>query len=248
MDSFLEVVSEPELLVESQESTKRHTPACGSQERPQAIRAWQRYTDFVRDPGRKCRDCWLMAEHCCCAEMPKEVRLRPKVILVMHYRELEKHLGSNTAKLLLHFGAELFAWGVEDQDARLAEVLAEDVPRTAVLFPSPDAVPASSLVPVGASPSRIVVLDGGWNECKRINEWIDPCITRCVVTTATREEFGGTRKYGGCAERVQTAAAFAALLSELGEDTEHVAAVKAGLSKFMKAWETQIRRSKTHVT
>ena len=72
-------------------------------------------------------------------------------------------------------------------------------------------------------PRCIIVLDGGWRECRKIDSAIPAGVCRCIVTTASRQEYGGTRKYGGTDPkldqgRVQTAAAFAALMMELGED------------------------------
>mmetsp|Transcript_17744 Transcript_17744/g.40967 ORF Transcript_17744/g.40967 Transcript_17744/m.40967 type:complete len:265 (-) Transcript_17744:107-901(-) len=218
-------------------------------ERRRAETSWASYQDFVVNPGHKCPSCWLLREHCCCDGLPQGVTLRLRVSLVFHHLELGKHLGSNTAKLLLHFGADAFAWGVEDHDERLRRAIVDDLEGTVVLYPSESAVPAVDLVADGCTPPRhIVVLDGGWRECKRLNDWIDPSVRRCVVTTARREQFGGTRKYGDKASastRVQTAAAFVALMEELGEDAEQVDAVTKGLSHYMSCWEAQIGRSKT---
>jgi len=231
-------------------------------ERTRAQQAWQNYMSFLAAPGHKCADCWLLKKHCCCDNTP-HVQLRPRVVVFFHYLELGKHLCSNTAKLLLQFGAELFTWGLEDQERQLENLIKQDRDGTVVLFPSPDAVDAHTIandvrsgVLDGACsrsfPRCIVILDGGWRECKRMNDWIDPQVMRCRVSTATRKEFGGTRKYGpnDCGKsisdgRVQTAAAFIALLHELGEDPSHVAAVRHALSQFMASYETQIARSKT---
>ncbi|CAE7236103.1 unnamed protein product [Symbiodinium sp. CCMP2592] len=66
------------------------------------------------------------------------------------------------------------------------------------------------------------------------------------VTTASRSELGGTRKYsGGTDDRVQTAAAFVTLLRELGEDQREVDSVRDGLAHYMECFEAQINRSKT---
>lgn len=228
--------------------------ARGIDERSRAETSWAAYKKFIADPGHKCASCWLMKRHCCCAGLPLNISLRPQIAVVMHHLELGRHLGSNTAKLLLHFGGELFAWGLEADDSRLQHRIEEDPAGTVVLFPSADAIKASELALRESAmlPRLIVVLDGGWRECKRMNEWINPQIQRCVVTTATREEFGGTRKYGGTKAdangRVQTAAAFIALLQELGEDRAHVAAVREGLAHFMACWEAQICRSKKWVS
>jgi len=54
----------------------------------------------------------------------------------------------------------------------------DDEEGTVVLFPSPDAVEAGSLA---AAPRQVIVLDGGWRECVRMNSWISqmPCIGCC---------------------------------------------------------------------
>lgn len=225
-------------------------------ESARALERWEAYNKFIQNPGDKCPTCWLLKRHCCCAGMPVGIQLRPRVVVAMHYSELSRHLGSNTAKVLLSFGAELLAWGVDDQ--RLRDIVSEDPEGTAVLFPTPGAITAQELAAArgGSSPAAsdlprcIIVLDGGWRECARMNRSIDAGVTRCVVTTAARSDFGGTRKYGGAGDdekRVQTAAAFVALLRELGEDARHVDAVSAGLRHFMACWEAQINRSKTWV-
>jgi len=192
-----------------------------------------------------------MSKHCCCLGLPGGVTVRPRVAVVLHHLELGKHLGSNTAKLLLHFGGEIFAWGVEEHDERLRRLLEEDPEGAVVLFPCAEAVAAGELAALGERPRTVVVLDGGWRECKHMNEAIDPRIRRVVVTTARRETFGGTRKYGNPADaenRVQTAAAFICLLQELQEAPAHVEALTKGLSHFMECWEAQICRSKTWVS
>ena len=122
-----------------------------------------------------------------------------------------------------------------------------------------------------------------------MNASIDARIRRVSVLSASREEFGGTRKYveqgiekskivteaamatGGvtvsstCGGRVQTAAAFVALLRELGDEVEgargengnavdlersgdhlgQAAAVAQGLKCFTACYEQQIHRSRT---
>merc|ERR1712183_360017 len=84
----------------------------------------------------------------------RPIRLRLRVVLVMHYSELGRHLGSNTAKLLLHFGAELLCWGLKEHDAKLLDMLAQDPEGAAVLFPGPHAVAAGD-VAVGTATKRL---------------------------------------------------------------------------------------------
>jgi len=221
-------------------------------EQSRARSSWAAYQEFLAAPGHKCGACWLLKRHCACAGLPQDVRFRPRVVVLFHHLELGKHLGSNTAKLLLHFGGELCAWGIEEHDRRVQGYMDEDPEGCIVLFPAADATTAAALAQGGVQPRLIIVLDGGWSECKRMNVWIDPRIRRCVVTSASREEFGGTRKYGGkkadadC--RVQTAAAFVALLQELGEEAGQVDALREGLRHFTECWEAQICRSKKWVS
>lgn len=209
-------------------------------------KAWLNYQAFLATPGGKCPDCWLLRSHCCCSGF-QPVALRPQVILLMHHVELSQRRCSNTAKLLLSFGAELFAWGLPEHDQRLRELLSADEAGTVVLFPSEGSVFAQDLA--AAPPRRILVLDGGWRETGRMNASLPLSLVRCRVSTARRSDFGGTRKYGngdgGGEGRVQTAAAFIALLQELGENPSHVAKLRAGLAHFMTCFETQIHRSKT---
>mmetsp|Transcript_147129 Transcript_147129/g.373576 ORF Transcript_147129/g.373576 Transcript_147129/m.373576 type:complete len:334 (+) Transcript_147129:149-1150(+) len=130
-----------------------------------------------------------------------------------------------------------------------------------VLFPSADARPAGEIAAEIAAarqseggdgsnapaklPRCIVVLDGGWKETRKMNQSIDHGIPRCFVSNATRGEYGGTRKYRGndAANRVQTAAAFIALLKELNDDLARVAQLQADLVSFTEAFERQIRWS-----
>merc|ERR1712107_218815 len=94
-------------------------------------------------------------------------------------------------------------------------------------------------------PRCIVVLDGGWKETRKMNQSIDRAVPRCFVINATRGEYGGTRKYRGNdgANRVQTAAAFIALLKELNDDPTRVARLQACLASFTEAFDRQIRWS-----
>eukprot|EP00437_Effrenium_voratum_P063155 CAMPEP_0181508298 /NCGR_PEP_ID=MMETSP1110-20121109/59653_1 /TAXON_ID=174948 /ORGANISM="Symbiodinium sp., Strain CCMP421" /LENGTH=59 /DNA_ID=CAMNT_0023637613 /DNA_START=72 /DNA_END=248 /DNA_ORIENTATION=- len=59
--------------------------------------------------------------------------MRLKVFVLMHHLEIGQRKASNTAKLLLHFGAELLCWGVEEHDCRLQQVIQDDEEGTVVL-------------------------------------------------------------------------------------------------------------------
>lgn len=209
--------------------------------------AWMKYCNFRADPGDRCKDCWLLRRWCCCPELAG-IKLRQRVAVVFHQAELGRLRSSNTAKLLVQLGAELYVWGVEEHNARLQRLLEEHGANTVVLFPSADAVQARDLMRGSTGhpelPGCIVVLDGGWKETRKMNQAIDARITRCCVSSATRDEYGGTRKYGGSEQgRVQTAAAFIALMKELGEDASRVEELQTGLATFLAAFERQLNWS-----
>eukprot|EP00930_Biecheleria_cincta_P003667 TRINITY_DN104596_c0_g1_i1.p1 TRINITY_DN104596_c0_g1~~TRINITY_DN104596_c0_g1_i1.p1 ORF type:complete len:261 (-),score=46.75 TRINITY_DN104596_c0_g1_i1:138-920(-) len=210
---------------------------------PTAQKCWDSFCRFREDPCGKCARCWRMTRFCCCSVLP-QLKLRPEVLVVFHSEELGQHTATNTANLLVCLGAKLLCCGLPEHDLLLRECL-EDPVGTVVLFPSADAVQAASLSTTAALPRRIVVLDGGWAQCKKMNEWMNPAVARCVVSTASREEFGGTRRYKGGNGRVQTAAAFVALMRELGEEPAQVEALSAGLVRFMASFEAQMGRSRT---
>merc|ERR1712187_281728 len=183
-----------------------------------AEKAWERYQVFCKAPGNRCASCWLLQQNCCCMCFAG-VTLQHRLVVLMHHSELDQRRGSNTAKLLVLLGAELFVWGVEEHDRRLRNLLEEEKDAAVVLFPAPGAVKACELAASAETTPRAppprkckVVLDGGWKETRKMNQTIDPGITRCCVADATRSEYGGTRKYKeGQADRVQTLAAFVAM-------------------------------------
>uniref|UniRef100_A0A7S1WVN9 tRNA-uridine aminocarboxypropyltransferase n=1 Tax=Alexandrium catenella TaxID=2925 RepID=A0A7S1WVN9_ALECA len=201
--------------------------------------------EFRADPGHRCADCWLLTTHCCCRDVAA-VRLRQHVVVLMHHAELNKRRGSNTAKLLLRFGAQLLVWGLAEHDHQLRKLLSHS--NALILFPAPGARRAADLAEAARAgapaPDCIVVLDGGWKETRKMNQSLEPHVQRCCVSTATRGEYGSTRKYrNGERERVQTAGAFIALLRELGEDEGRVEQLASGLASFMGSFERQLHWS-----
>jgi len=210
--------------------------------------AWAGYCQFCEAPGQKCKDCWLLADYCGCTPRPLE---RPPlvakhVVVLMHHAELNRRRGSNTAKLLLRYGARLLVWGMEEHRRELDDLLAQH--KAIVLFPSPEAEYAADFArsnPHCKSVHHIIVLDGGWKETRKMNQSINPCIPRCRVSA---EALNGlkrrTRKYvNGFGDRVQTAGAFIALLRELGEDEHHVQPLFEGLVTFLESFESQLQWS-----
>eukprot|EP00435_Cladocopium_sp_Y103_P068135 s221_g31.t1 len=150
------------------DSTDLKATSPQDREKARSAKAWASFQAFLKSPGEKCPHCWLMRRHCCCEGLPRfELRLR--VIVLMHHLEIGQRKASNTAKLLAHFGAEMLCWGVEEHDERLQEIIKDDPEGTVVLFPSETAVQATEL---SETPRKILVLDGGWRECVRMNAWI----------------------------------------------------------------------------
>ncbi|CAJ1436820.1 unnamed protein product [Effrenium voratum] len=148
-------------------------------ERARSEKAWASFQAFLESPGDKCPRCWLMRRHCCCAGLPVL-----KVFVLMHHLEIGQRKASNTAKLLLHFGAELLCWGVEEHDSRLQQVIQDDEEGTVVLFPSESAIQAQSLA---EAPRQVVVLDGGWTRGMSHGQAEGPALCRAGFSV-TREK------------------------------------------------------------
>ena len=106
------------------------------------------------------------------------------------------------------WGGDLICEGVKEDETKL-ENLIKDAENPVILFPSSDAVTPSSLKNEG--PLHIIVLDGSWNEAKRMNSKLDASIKRVCLSDmeacfTLRDTIGATRKfYKG--EKVQTAPA-----------------------------------------
>jgi DTW domain-containing protein YfiP len=186
-------------------------------------------------------------KYCICADL-KGISVRQHVVVVWHHSELERRRGSNTAKLLVQFGADSLVWGVKEHEEKLRLLLEAEREHSIVLFPAPGATEACEMargsVRCPDMPRVIIVLDGSWKETRQINQSIDQRVVRVCVSSATRDEYGGTRKYRqGKHGRVQTAAAFVALMKELAEDDIVVAELHAGLQIFLAAFDEQLRWS-----
>merc|ERR1711871_1325699 len=120
---------------------------------------------------------------CCTPEACADGRLgrEPRVLVLMHHKELEARRVSNTAKVLVCAGAELFVWGHAPHDLRVQQLISQDPDGTVVLFPAPGSVQAADLSTncggaLRAEQKRrvrcIIVPDGGWKETRKINQWI----------------------------------------------------------------------------
>ena len=113
----------------------------------------------------------MMKDNCFCNELPNP-KLRHEIVLYIGNREISHHHSSNTGKLLLMWGGTLIIEGVEKDENLLDELIAQHK-KPVVLFPTTDAITGNQLVQKTNEPLLIIVLDGSWNEAKRMNIRID---------------------------------------------------------------------------
>lgn len=197
-------------------------------------------------PFLKCPSCCLAPALCICAAVralaPPPGWPLPRVRVLIHHDECGR--SSNTGALLgPALGAMLAVAGVREQEARLADEVAEAGSRAAVLWPGPDAVPISdfarSLGAAGGAAALLVAVDGTWSGARKLLGRLPAGVTRVALPqppppaaasgassaspgsppqpTASHSLLRPVRKYGGdAADRVCTFEAVVAAVRCLG--------------------------------
>ena len=110
--------------------------------------------------------------------------------------------------MVMLWGGDLICEGVKEDESKL-EKLIKEAATPVILFSSADAVSPTCLK--GEGPLLIIVLDGSWNEAKRMNAKLNASIKRVGLSDmqacfTLRDTIGATRKFEA-GERVQTAPA-----------------------------------------
>ena len=162
---------------------------------------------------QRCPDCWhnrnqhCGGNRCICAQLPDlMLSVNVRVLIYMHY--LEWMNSGNSGKLLLKClpkqSVQLFLYGRRQDDERLQALVAADPGRTALLFPSPDAVSLGDFVAAAAQDVNgsagtkqdhqsqmltLVVLDATYRKAKNMAKHFQRCIdgtgrVRCVQPLA----------------------------------------------------------------
>lgn len=115
----------------------------------------------VADAGR-CPRCFLPERFCICAAIPR-LEVSTRVVIVRH--RVERHRGTNTGRLvyLALAGSRLLDHGVEGHPLQAADLPG---PGAWLLHPEPPARPQPEPPPQG--PGTLLVLDGTWNQVRRM--------------------------------------------------------------------------------
>eukprot|EP00397_Hematodinium_sp_SG-2012_P052039 GEMP01061319.1.p1 GENE.GEMP01061319.1~~GEMP01061319.1.p1 ORF type:complete len:331 (+),score=60.53 GEMP01061319.1:76-1068(+) len=189
------------------------------------------------DPAKtvRCRHCWFHKKGCICSQVPPSlcVSMPFETIVVMHPSEVLRPSSSNTAKLLLWWGARRCIYGLLEDMEYLSQQFATR--RCAILFPSEDAVEPNlnETGNEGNDIETIVILDAGWSPARAMNRGLVSSVTRWKLNLQRAEQdskYGRTRKYVGAPEsRTQTAHAYCELLRVLGINNEVVDQMIAGV-------------------
>ncbi|CAK0799284.1 unnamed protein product, partial [Prorocentrum cordatum] len=198
------------------------------------LRAEQLTIDLRRNG--KCGRCMLQAPHCICGRLG-ELRAAAAaglagrlVHFVVWMCVQERRRASNTGKLLEHVlpGSEVLVQGLPADARRLESLLAAAGERAFVLFPSPEASPASELRPAAAAhsacgspggaearPFLAVLVDGTWRQAQHmVHRSALAAVRPVALSPRGHSQFHWRRQTQE--GRISTVEAAALLLEELG--------------------------------
>jgi DTW domain-containing protein YfiP len=139
---------------------------------------------------QRCSVCGASLTLCMCSELPR-LKLRTKVTLVIHHRELSR--SSNTG-LLAHqslVNSEVRIRGEGREALDLSDLLSPNY-RTLLLYPSADALELDrELVCQDSRPIQLIVPDGTWRQARKIHSRHPELknIPRVKISTPNRGTF-----------------------------------------------------------
>jgi DTW domain-containing protein YfiP len=116
----------------------------------------------------RCSVCGASLTLCMCADMPR-LKLRTKVSLVIHHRELSR--SSNTGLLAVQslVNSELRIRGESRETLDLRDLLSTQY-RTLLFYPSPNALELDrKLICQDSRPIQLIVPDGTWRQARKIH-------------------------------------------------------------------------------
>ncbi|WP_370458949.1 tRNA-uridine aminocarboxypropyltransferase [Aggregicoccus sp. 17bor-14] len=111
-----------------------------------------------------CLRCRRPQSTCYCAHLP-QLETRTRVVFLQHPREARVAIGTARMAHLSLPNSELYQ-GVDFSDLERLQQLAKEPSKVAVLFPGEGAVAPESLR--GAPPEVLIVIDGTWNQAKKV--------------------------------------------------------------------------------
>lgn len=117
----------------------------------------------TKDP---CSVCGMHRALCICSMIPK-LKLRTKVTLVVHAKELKRT--TNTGRLALQalVNSEMRVRGEGREALNLSDLLSDEF-ESLLFYPSEDALELGSFV-VGRRPIQLIVPDGNWRQAGKVH-------------------------------------------------------------------------------
>ncbi len=117
----------------------------------------------------RCIRCRMHIDDCICSQIPT-YELATRLVLVMHYAELNKASSSGVLALAALSHSELRVHGLLEADRRVdVSDLYTRERRTLVLYPDPNApMLTSQFVAADPRPITLVILDGTWRQAGRM--------------------------------------------------------------------------------
>ncbi|GAB5356245.1 hypothetical protein AAMO2058_000274300 [Amorphochlora amoebiformis] len=204
----------------------------------------------------KCSRCWLTKRYCACAsldQISKKIHLDFEVILFIHYREVARKMASNTARLLpICVGARVYIYGDIHSEDNMLEDIRKMMRRggALVLFPSDDSLTSQQFLNKYSKKGGdgknqatkngigLIIIDGTWNNARRMNTFIPGCVPRVKLSTPSRAKFRNMRKHSEKG-RVSTMSAFIHLLEELGVREELTCPLGDALNLIIEKYYSQ---------
>ena len=120
----------------------------------------------TQDP---CDKCFLHKSLCICESIPS-LKLKTKVVLVVHAKELKRT--TNTGRLALHAlsNSEMRIRGQEHQVLDLSDLIANTEYTSVLFYPTEDAQELSlEFVQSLTRPVQLIVPDGNWRQASKVH-------------------------------------------------------------------------------
>ena len=122
-----------------------------------------------RSLAERCDRCRMKVELCLCPSLP-EYDLATRLVLVMHYRELQKTTATGPLTLAVLLNSELRVQGIRERLLDFSD-LATPYRRTLFLYPANESpVLSRDFLDQDPRPVTLVVPDGNWSQAARMGK------------------------------------------------------------------------------
>jgi DTW domain-containing protein YfiP len=125
----------------------------------------------MKRPEARCDACAMRKTLCVCAEAARcraSLKIRTRVVILMHYREAKKTTNTGRLAHLALPGCEIRQRGLELAPMDSSGILSDDR-RALLLYPADDAQELSpAFVALDSRPVTLIVPDGNWRQASKV--------------------------------------------------------------------------------